>query len=184
MEINVRKFKDEAVNYAGIVEKYDECLGNFYNELKDTSSYWIDNQSGEYYDNLSFEKNDVNELIENLKEIMSIYNFIYQNYEKIGEKISYNSEHKDDVIASFNKIIDELSVALKKYTNLNINTTEKNNILKQRNNIKSIKKNMQNLQSKVINKFDEIEQIERDVNKKLANINIKNIKETELGKYL
>lgn len=186
MEINVSKLQTEISNYNNKVKRYEECMQNLYNVLSQASSYWKDGKTNSFFNNLEIEKRDVVEMVHSLRQLSALYNYIIEKYEKFGRKIKYDLEYRNEINTSFDKLEFKLNGIISQYNkiDLSFDPSEKNLILNEKQKIISIKNNLENLRVEVKKIFDEFEEIEREVNYKISEINIKVIKESNIEDYI
>ena len=101
MQVNVSLLKDNLNKLNSEISEYENIYLNLYNELNFSHSYANSNKFTMFYDAVDQEKNKVNIFIQDLNELVRIYDYIVSNYSKIGNKVNFNLDNASYV---FNQI--------------------------------------------------------------------------------
>lgn len=186
VEINITKMKSELNKLDKKIKNYEDCMNNVCYTLKQSSNYWMDGYTENFYSDLSLFSLHVDEFVEQLKSLRGIYSYIIERYEKIGSKIYFNLGKRKSVINKINTIMFDIDNAILKidgidatfdygsYIKLNNKKRSLNNI---KNDTRKIKKTLNNI-------FEEIESTESVVSRKFDSLNFDNISVKDIDEYL
>ena len=179
MEINVGNLKSEISKLDNLINDYENNFNNLYNQFNHGIDLWNDTASKQFFSNIEIEKNRVLNNINEIKSLKDVYKYIIQNYEELGNKISYNLNEKDNIYNKFNKYLLNLNEIIDLYNRLDLNNIkEKSMFIKEKNKFISIRTNIENIFNEVKNIFYKIENIEFEVKEQLNHINIEILKES------
>ena len=182
LKIDVIKFENEVIKYNELIKKYESVTVNLFHILKNTSSYWRDDRTNIFFDELQSEKRNIDLVIDSLKELGELYKFMLQKYKDLGNKITYNPELKKEIDNKFSKLTIEITDILKKYNNLNIDSSfsEKDLIANEKNNIIKAKEKIEDIKEKVKDTFQQLDNIDNEINQKIKNMDVKKINENDI----
>ena len=186
MIIDVNNIKDEIVKLNDLLDKYEDNYLNLYNEINNASSYWNDLISVKFFDSCKIEKIETKTTLEEIKSIIDIYNYILEKYQEIGKKIKFEIKNRDIVINGFNNYIIKVDDLIREYNSINFNCNIKisNMLNDQLYKLKNNRKILNNIKDKVKDIFDNIEEIEKEINLRLSKINIDIIKEIDISIFI
>ena len=186
MIIDVNNIKDEIVKLNDLLDKYKDNYLNLYNEINNASSYWNDLISVKFFDSCKIEKIETKTTLEEIKSIIDIYNYILEKYQEIGKKIKFEIKNRDIVINGFNNYIIKVDDLIREYNSINFNCNIKisNMLNDQLYKLKNNRKILNNIKDKVKDIFDNIEEIEKEINLRLSKINIDIIKEIDISIFI
>ena len=118
MKINVQEIKDNIKKLDTYVGNYEEDYLNQNYCLLDIEKNWIGNKSKLFLDKVQDEQIKIANNIIEIKNIISIYNYIVYEYSLLGKKVVYNFNTIDKVNEYFNNYIDLLNQILNLYNNI------------------------------------------------------------------
>lgn len=182
MKIDVIKFEDEVIRYDELVKKYENTTFNLYHILKNTSLYWRDDRTNDFFDNLYSEKGNIDLVLEYLKQLSELYKYMLQKYKEIGNKIDYSLDLKSDINNKFNRLNIEIKKILKKYEELDVSSSipENSLIINEKRNISRVKEKVEDIEDGVNNTFEKIDYVEKEVEHKIKSIEVKKINENDV----
>lgn len=186
MEINIPNIYNEVINLTSLIEDYEKNYLNMYKVLMDDISYWKDNRSNNFYNHLNQEKSKVDQLIDELSSLKSLYSLICDKYKNIGNKIFFNDENATKLLIKIDNYINFQKKILAKYSNLNLQGNDyelillKNQISILNSNIKKMKE----IKFSFNNMINEINSIEKIIKAKIEKLNIGIVKESDINEFI
>lgn len=186
MEINVEKVKIELDKYNRLLEDYEDVYLRLYHELNFSSSYWNDENSIKFFEKIKSDKNKNYLCILELKEIKKIYNYIVTSYESIGKKIFFDLKKKNSLYDKFDNFIVTLDKIIKLYEELDYeNLTEEKIIIEEElKEIQKIKPKILLIKENVMDLFEQLEEIEKNIHYRLSKIKIEILKIEDISDFL
>ncbi len=186
MIVNISSLKQEIGKLKNIIDKYEETNLNIYNAFSYASSFWSDINSKKFFSDIESEHQQVNKIIEEFNEFQDIYQYIIDSYEKIGNYCKYDLNYKEKVISAIESYIEKLKIVIKYYNQLDLSFCADiaSQILGEKAKLMT---NLEKINSSLYNikKFyEEIEEIDQQVNSKLAKLNIDIIQENIIDEYV
>ena len=186
MNIDITKMKKEIFLLNSLIKKYEENIINYYGKMNIVFSEWNDKNGLKFSEHVINEKNSAFLLINNLKAISNLFDYLIKKYEQFGDALNIDFNRVDDISNNYEKYIDKLDSLIKKYENLDLTSfmDEKEQILAQKEKIINMKKKTITLKDNNLKAFDKINEIEKDINYKISKISIENISETNISDYI
>ena len=182
MKINCSSINQSIIKLNSLVNDYEYIFINLNNVLENVLNYWSDNDSKLYIEKITIEKRQINKNITELKDIISVYNYILKEYSNIGNdiffdvnNIGYIYEYLDEYVDLINEIINLYSSISIKYSSI---------IVDQQNYFINLKNNIDFLRKVIENTVNRVNKIERQVNVKLNNINVDLVKVSDVYNLL
>lgn len=185
MKVDVNRLKEEVNGLKTIIDNYEEVYLNLYHELDTVSSSWRDTHASLFFDTVKFEKLSIQTTIAEMREIITVYNDIIVRYSKIGNKITFDLSSKSEIISKCNHYIDILNDIIRKYNDINVSSysTESQYIVSERHTLEQTHKDVVELKEKINSKFQLIEQLEKEISRKINKIKIEVMKENSGKKW-
>ena len=179
MKININKLKDYYFKINHLIEDYELNNLNYYNEIEKSFSYWNDEQSKKFYSQLMEEKNDENKNLYNMENLISIYKDIIDIYTKLGSKINYNIETKEELLNYFYIYINKINKIINLFNNIDYDfcPNEATKLFKIKESINSISKNIKSIKNNTNSIIDKIEKNEQSIYELITKKELFNIKE-------
>ena len=152
---------------------YETNIGEYYQHIEQVKYDWYDENSERFYQDVPGDrKNDFN-IIEEIKSISKIYDYLINNYKTIGNIIEYDPTKKDDILETLDDMISTITVIINNYNNIEIQRyPERNRLYRQQNSFIEMKTKIKDLRRKLktdMNKIDEIENNSQEKFKKVTN---------------
>ena len=186
MQVNTSSLNTNLIKLNKHLNDYYNVYLNFYNELKNSHEYANANKTNSFYINAENEKSMNYQFYQELIEIQKIYNYIYDNYSEIGNKIEFDLTKKALIMSTIKNIKTKIN-SLKR-NNKSIDTTYCSQIIPILdsnevciNNIYNIITEIETNYNKLFNKIDGIENVVRN---RISNTDITIIKETDIHPYI
>ena len=181
MEIDIDILNKQYLQLSKIINLYEENYLNFFNALNQALTCWQDNISQKYSDLVKIQKKESDKAIEDLKNFEKTLKIVINKYEPIAKHIAYFKENKIKLYNSFEKYIAKIQDTINMINSLDLNfcPTEQTEILKIKNDLINIKKELTtifNINKKIIK---EIEQKESEINKILSKYNYQIVREID-----
>ena len=186
MDINVLKMEEKLKKMDKLYEEIENIYINIYNEIKNISNYWDGEKSKFFLNNVLTEKEKIKLSINNISDIKKIYIYIVNNYKKIGNTIHYNLDKKDKILSK----IDDYNNRLKKINSiydsieLNYYKEEASLIIFYKNKLNEIIINLIEIKKNIIDKYNTLERIEKEISRSINNTNIDVLKENNIINYI
>ena len=186
MNINVSEIYNEITNLTALLDEYEKNYINLYKNYFDSAYYWKDQNSINFFNHLEMEKPKVKNTCDELNELKNIYEYIYDSYSKIGNKIYYNQEKKSELAKNLQISLDIINDIIAYYNNLNLELNSKEYILVSNELYKAqdLKNEFENMYNDLVHLMDNIDNIEAKTNEKISKINLEIIKESDINEFL
>lgn len=184
--VNVDELKTNLIKYNSLIENYQSIYDNLYNEISSASFFWNDEHASSFFENINVEKIKVGNVISELNSVKNVYSYIVSNYEKIGNKIVFDLDLRNEIMEKFDNYINKIIKIIKYYDSLDLSfcVQESKFITSEKNKLVVMKNVVFNLKEKIMKIFDDIEEIEKQVNLMISKINIGVIKESEIDNFI
>lgn len=186
MQIKVNHLKTYLDMISKKLKNYEEDCRNFYNELNNISSYWQDNHAERFFDNVLIEKNKIDTMQNEILSIKDVYKYMVESYEKIGNKLEFNLDLKEDTLYHIDTYIAKLENIIFSYNRLNLSfcskekqilENHKQELIREVEYVQKVKENLKKI-------FGQIEEIEKNIQYKLSKLNLEVIKETDISEFI
>lgn len=186
MNINIEKLKVEVRELSNLINEYETIYYNLYNELSGCSSFWNDNNSVVFFDDVNIEKVNVGDTIKELREICSLYDYLIDKYGYIGNKLKFNIGLKDDILLKFDKYLDRIYNLLGEFRSLEFSFSPSiaSNLYGDIDRLINVANMLVRLKDKVKKQFNLFEEIEKEISLKISRINIEVFKENDIQKFI
>lgn len=184
MEIHIDKLKTTVLQLNHCIEEYEEIYMNFYHVISSSSFFWNDNRSKKFYEAMYTEKNQVKTVIDELYSLKNIYDYMIDEYEKIGTRLQIQLSEKQNVIHSFDQYIEKIhsciqilhAISLDMYPEVApLLTEEQSKFIK-------LEQQVQKLKDQLLELFNKTEELENHINKEINRLQIQKLSEIE-GEY-
>ena len=187
MEINIKKIKKNYYLLNSLIKKYEDIIVNYYGKMNFVTSERNDKNGLKFSEHIDSEKKNIFLLIDNLKSVCSLYDYLIKKYEQFGKNLKFDFNNIYDINNNFSELdlINNINKA-KKYNNLDLNliVDEKEKIINQKDKIVMLQKNVRLLKKNISSTFDMFKEIENEINNKISKIEIVNISETNISDYV
>ena len=186
MEINIKKLKKNYYLLNSLIKKYEDIIVNYYGKMNFVTSEWNDKNGLKFSEHIDSEKKNIFLLIDNLKSVCSLYDYLIKKYEQFGKNLKFDFNNIYDINNNFSKMDEKFETLIKKYNNLDLNliVDEKEKIINQKDKIVMLQKNVRLLKKNISSTFDMFKEIENEINNKISKIEIVNISETNISDYV
>lgn len=177
MHIKVDKLKEEVKKYNDLISRYEDCKIKLYNEYGYISNMWNDGNTPKFFDNVDSERISSELAISNMKSVVDVYNYIVENYEKIGNEINVQLNLVQTLNSKFNKCISDCDTLIKIFDQMSLKDIPEGYwYTNKRTDICNIKKRITGLKNKINGILNDISDIEAEAKSRISNINIDIIK--------
>ncbi len=149
-----------------------------FKELSDASFYWTDDgHAKKFFNGLKFEEEGQTSLYQSLSDMYNTFDYLYKKYRRIGSTINVKLEERDNILAKFNKCINETSELISLYKHLDVSYCpyERALIKNQIVRLTNLKNQYTNTKEIVKTTMDNIEEIEAEIRSKIGAIDITKI---------
>ncbi len=186
MQVQVSNLKDRLSLLLHSLETYEKDVRDLYHELNQVESIWHDSHSEKFLEDAKTDRLNMENMQEELKEIVKVYDYFVKRYEEIGNKITFDLNLKNRTLQKVDSVLLIIQKTIRLYQNLDFSfcleergylEDEKYILMDDFNELKSIKEAFRD-------KINTIEDIEQNIKMKLSKIQIQYIKEKDLNDYL
>lgn len=186
MEIQVSRIKEELNELNNLIENYQLSYLNLYNIVNDMSHYWQDHYSELFFKDIEIRKIEIDNTISEINNIKSLYNYLVYKYENIGNNIKFNLSNKESVYSKIDNCLNQYQNIINSYNSLDLSFcgNEVSSINSQISRMINAKNTLSNYKEELRNIINYIEEIEREITRKISGINIEDIKDQEIGRYV
>ena len=172
VEVNCDELKNIINSLNAIIDEYEIVELNIFNQLKDLSNNWQDNNSVKFDDSINLDKRETEKFLNFLKSNKDVYDYIYRRYAVLGKIIKCNLNSRDIVLnsidVSYKFVVDILSEFQR--INNSFTYTEQTSIFEQKNKIIKVRNELANIRKSVKNLYNKIEHIELEINNKIKQL--------------
>ena len=177
IEVDIELLQDNIERYNKILKKIQDNNNDIFYNFNNIYDNWHDKKSKELEEHLIREKKKIYNLENNIKEQISIYEFIKEKYKDLGNKIKCNLDSKTLIDDKLNIIIKLLEDIINQYNELgDISFFSEAEIIKtDEDKTKSIYKEFIDLRQNILFSYDSIEEIEKELIEKTKDIDIEKI---------
>lgn len=103
IQIDTINLRNEINTLNSYIDECEEIQLNLFNQLKDSCINWQDGYSQKFDSKMYLEKQKSNEMIQNLKDKVAVYDFVCDEYSSIGKVISCNLDGKNKITEQIDK---------------------------------------------------------------------------------
>ena len=169
-----------------IEEKYQENYLNYYNELNKLVGYWNTTKGVSFLENIKDEKKKIDLYYSYFNDIRDVYKYLIIEYKKIGEKIFYNLDERDNIKNQYNLYLEKINYLIEKFDNINtsnINNKISNSVYNGLLGLNNISKSISDIVQKFNSINDQLDNILIVVENKINKIDINTIKLLDESEY-
>ena len=179
MEIKLEKLEVENNKLKQLLNEYESNYLNIYNELESTSFIWQGEESNDFNHKVETDKIKLKNTYEELKQLDSVYNYLINDYQSIGQDIFFDMDKISGLNDYFDKTLTSIVSVIDYYDILDTSfcPAEASIIDRQKNEIGQAEKDLFKVKQDTKSTFDKIDKIERTVNSKLSGVDVEFIKE-------
>ena len=186
LQIDIENLKDVITNLNNMVNEYEIIYKNMFKDLKETATYWKDNVSEIFYNELNDEQLKFEKAGLKLSEKIETGNNIIISYSSLGKKIKCNLNSKQDIINKIINIKQQISNLIVNHEKINVpfDVELQEMILKQSQLLKKAEEQIEELKNKIEDDYKSIEINENTIKKRIANVENVIIEEYDNNKYI
>ncbi len=186
MQVQVNHLKTYLDRISKSLDNYESDCQNFYNELNNASSYWEDEHAKKFFDSVLQEKIKIDTMQNEILSIKDVYKYMVESYEKIGNKLEFNLDLKEDTLYRIDTYIVKLENIISSYNSLNLSfcSKEKQTIENHKQKLIREVEYVQKVKENLKKTFGQIEEIEKNIQYKLSKLNLEIIKETDISGFI
>ena len=169
-----------------IEEKYKKNYLNYYNELNKLVGYWNTTKGVSFLENIKDEKKKIDLYYSYFNDIRDVYKYLIIEYKKIGEKIFYNLDERDNIKNQYNLYLEKINYLIEKFDNINtsnINNKISNSVYNGLLGLNNISKSISDIVQKFNSINDQLDNILIVVENKINKIDINTIKLLDESEY-
>ncbi len=178
INIKVKEIEQEISTLRSLLIDYEKNYTMLFKELSDASFYWTDDgHAKKFFNGLKFEEEGQTSLYQSLSDMYNTFDYLYKKYRRIGSTINVKLEERDNILAKFNKCINETSELISLYKHLDVSYCpyERALIKNQIVRLTNLKNQYTNTKEIVKTTMDNIEEIEAEIRSKNGAIDITKI---------
>ena len=185
--IKTKDIEKEVELLGKLINDYEKNYLYLFKELSDASFYWKeDAHAKEFFNEIKFEKYAETNHYNAILKTFRIFEYIKNKYREIGKQIYVNIEERDNILAKFNKCINETSelIVLFEHLDTSFCAEERPLINSQINRLYKLKNDYIATKQKVKEALDTIINIEKEVKIQLASYDIDPVQVFDINLYL
>ena len=186
ININTSMIEEVLKSLNKAIEEYEQIDRNIANTLKNSSFFWNDNTAKRFFEELDSEHQNNNNVINNLKENSDLLTYIINSYGVLGKKIKCNLNCRDTLINKINSILTEINNIIYSYNNLNTYFCpyERSLLYNEKRKLSQTYNLLNNMLSNILDKFNKLEKIEKNIKKRISNLNNFIVNDFDTNKYI
>ena len=193
LNINVLKMKNHCEELSKQIDNYEENTMSICQELYNSQTNWHDDNSEKFFDKIPPQKNNIQNFIENLRDVNKNYKKIIEETNKVDvgmtiNTISVNQDKKPNIISDYDTTINSLKNTMNKLNSYNLSFCSSNEKTLIKNEVKRLNNILTKLnesKTKTSNLFDTLKNVEQNVANILINNKINfNILEEDYTEFL
>lgn len=187
ININSTEIEKEVTILKQLIEDYEKNYIMLFKELSDTSFYWTeDGNAKAFFNELKFEKEQQKNHYKTLYNTYKIYEYISEKYKTIGRKIYVNPDERDNILAKYNNCINKTTELIVLYEHLDTSfcAPERPLIINQIKRLNNLRTTYKASKEKVKDTLDRIEEIEREIQNRIASYEIDKINYFDANQFL
>lgn len=179
ININVKEIEQETSNLRKLLIDYEKNYETLFKELSDASFSWTDDGNAKkFFNGLKYEKDDQDSFNTSIEGLYKVYDYLSKKYKRIGNKINVSIEERDNILAKFNKCINETTELISLYKHLDVSfcASERAIIKNQIQRLYNLKNQYTATKERVKETLDNIDTIETEIRSRLGEIEVGNIR--------
>ncbi len=172
IKVDVSKLKSELEQLNLIIDEYDEIELNLFNQLKNSCNDWNDHKTPAFEAAVDKEKKESMRMLDSFKDVTNCLNYIIQQYESIGNRITVCLEKKTTIIKYYGSVENKVNSIISTINSVDksFSYSEKDNIIDLGNSFENLKTDLVDSRDRVKDLFKKIERIEENVAAKLRSL--------------
>lgn len=186
MNIDVIKLKKNISILSKLIENYELNNLAFYNIANSNSIFWNTDKGFNFFESVNLEKMEIEKFINEIKEILTIFNYIVNKYEYIGVDIIIIPSNIDKLLSCFDNLLNEIYNLIDNfYEVISINNSLLSiNFYDCVDNLIDVGNMLVNLKSIIKKYFDLYITFEKTIKSKIDKIDVKLINETDISNFM
>ena len=170
MEINTNDLQKELQRLNQLITDWETCQLNLYRHLDKATSNWQDADSIKFSEQIVTEKNNTEKVLDQVKDLKSLYQYLYNNYSKLGQKIYCDTEARRNLTTQIDNYYDNLKKIYHQFDDIDMSFSykEKSDIIDIKNKLERQLKKLEELKRNVLSFLDKVEEIEREVSVRIS----------------
>jgi len=190
LTINVEKLKEYREELTYLVNKYEENTMSIAQELTNTELNWHDDNSPAFFLTIANQKNKILEFLNNLKNNVTNYEKIIEEFKKIDlsiKDIFVNSKYKETILSLYNNCISSLNRIKKKFANLDYSfctLSETNTIRNEKDRLEDLITSLTLSKEKVDKLFSQLINVENKIISIRSKMEMNRIDKLELERFI
>lgn len=186
MDIDVIYLKNYVNKLSSLIDEYELNYLEFYNVVNKETIFWDSKKGLDFFSDVDLEKRDIGLFIGNIKDVLSLYNYLIDKYGYIGNKVSVKISNKDKLLACFDSFLNEVYSLIDMLHELDYESIPdiSSTVYSYLDFLIDVGNMAVNLKTSLKNHFDLCETFEREVRFKISKIDVKLIKEIDINRFL
>ncbi len=181
IEVDLKKINDSIKTYTNVLNNLssnDAIIESKFNELK---NYWNNPNSAKLYNALSSTTKQVKFLESDIRAQLGVYNYIYNSYGKLGNKVKFNNYNESHIDYKLDIIVEQFEDVLTYWGRIGyeqgkVTWFPKSNVIYNlRNDYLKARDAFDDIKDAIDSKMNYIKNVEKEISKKVSNIDVENI---------
>lgn len=183
ISVNVGELNNHILELNRIIDDYNLTYLNLFNSINQLSDSWVGDMATNFFSSMEKEKNETLEIINRIKKEKEIYKYIYDSYKTLGKKIKCNLDAKEIIVTKIDNCIDKTKEINMIYQSIDVtkNYDERDSIVKKKQDMIKVLDIFNKIKNNIKTTYSKIEEIEREVSRKLDNIEYIKVNEFEIN---
>lgn len=183
MKIDIEKLKISIEKLNNLLNDYENIYKSFYHEMVNLKSYWHDAHANAFFEKIREEKKANTVFFREFKSICDLYNYIYNQYLDMGDKINFDLSNREIFISKIDKYINNIDNVINKYDNLDtdFDLEISKYLSEEKSKYSNIKEKLLSIKESNKEIIDNISNIEKQIKLKISKIHVKAIESNSIA---
>ena len=182
MRVKVSEIRKNVSSLSNLIDDYENNYLNMCNVLNEANNSWNGEKSLLFYDKTNSEQGKVHNNINEIRSLISVYNYIVSEYSNFGNDVFFNVSKKDGLATFFNIYLEMVRQIIRVYDSF---PASYNYLIdNQRRYFISLEQQIRDIKNKFNSSLDSIDNIEDKISQKISKISIDVIKESDVRKIV
>ena len=181
VKVDVVKLGRAIESYSAIINNLNSNDSKVTQKFNDLRNSWVDNKSKNMVNSVNSDYAKIKGLNSDMKKQLSVYQYAYNKYRKLGKNIQYNNDNTNYIIHKLDIVSDQLEFVIEQFgtNNLgNLNWLEPNlfrTLYAERDRLIRIRNAFDTVRDDITSNMNYISNVEYEIGKMVKNIDVVSI---------
>ena len=181
VKVDVVKLGRAIESYSAIINNLNSNDSKVIQKFNDLRNSWVDNKSKNMVNSVNSDYAKIKGLNSDMKKQLSVYQYAYNKYRKLGKNIQYNNDNTNYIIHKLDIVSDQLEFVIEQFgtNNLgNLNWLEPNlfrTLYAERDRLIRIRNAFDTVRDDITSNMNYISNVEYEIGKMVKNIDVVSI---------